>query len=148
MERIKYKGEEIAIVVRHDYQAEGAEFFTEDANPLQVGLIKYSPGHVITPHKHLYEAQTIDEMQEVIYIIRGKARLTMYDVETKEIIKQTELAAGDFLLHKKQAHGFEYLEETVIFEVKQGPYQGSQEAKLYLEPQNSKDLLQDDQPKT
>jgi len=139
MERIEYKGEEIAIVVRHDYPLEGARFFTEDENPLQVGLIKYSPGHVITPHKHLYKAETINEMQEVIYIVRGKARLTMYDAETKEAIKQTELCAGDFLLHKKQAHGFEYLEDTVIFEVKQGPYQGIQEAKLYLENSSTKE---------
>jgi cupin fold WbuC family metalloprotein len=133
VEPVKYKGEEIAIIVRYGYKADGANFFTKDDNPLQVGLIQYAPGHMITPHKHLYRPETITEMQEVIYIVRGKARLTMYDSDTEAVIMQTDLVAGDFLLQKQQAHGFEYLEETVIFEVKQGPYQGLQDAKLYLE---------------
>lgn len=137
MESIKYQGDEIAIVIRANYQVDGAKFFTGGDNPLQVGLIKYSAGHTIAPHKHLFKPEMIKEMQEVIYIVRGRARLKMYDADTKEVIAQTELLAGDFLLHKQQAHGFEYLEETVIFEVKQGPYQGIQDAKLYLEPQTS-----------
>lgn len=133
MERVRYNDEEVAIIVRHDYPVQGAEFFTDDDDPLQVGLIGYMSGHAIAPHQHPYKAGTINEMQEVIYIVRGRVRLTMYDTKTKKVIKQTELSAGDFLLHKKQAHGFEYLEDTVIFEVKQGPYQGRQESKLYLE---------------
>jgi quercetin dioxygenase-like cupin family protein len=132
IERIKHKGEEIAIIVRHDHPVEGAEFITDDANPLQVGMLRRHAGQIAPAHKHLYEPQVIDVLQEIIYVVEGKLRLTIYDGESEEVIKQTEMTAGDMVIHKKEAHGVEFLEETLIYEVKQGPYPGDKEAKVFL----------------
>ena len=57
-------------------------------------------------------------------------RVTVYD-EVWEVLKEEVLSAGDFLVFLEGGHSLTMLEKTRLIEVKQGPYLGDAEAKIY-----------------
>lgn len=128
---ITHLEEVIAIIIRENHQVNDLEFFTEDQDPLQVGMHNKKKGVTLTPHIHLSNTKVVSEIQEVLYIIEGKLKVTYYTIEG-ETISTFILGKGDTLIHRRGGHGFEMLEDTKIIEVKQGPYPGTQHAKIYL----------------
>lgn len=129
---IKHQGTVVALIVRSYHQVENVSFFTPDENPLQVGLHSKSKGHKIAPHVHTTQALQIQDIHEVFYLVSGKIRLTMYDHVSGQKIKSVILKAGDAAIHMGEGHGLDFLQDSVLFEVKQGPYPGVKTAKVYL----------------
>jgi len=56
--------------------------------------------------------------------------LDLYDDRHIPICSR-ELTAGDVVVLLSGGHGFRMLEDSVLIEVKQGPYFGSQEKELF-----------------
>jgi mannose-6-phosphate isomerase-like protein (cupin superfamily) len=129
---IKYQGKTVAQVIRADHQVTNLQFFTPDANPLQVGIHHKQAKIKVAPHVHTAQNVKISEVHEVFYIIKGKVRLTMYAHQTGKKIRSVILKTGDSAVHMGEGHGLDFLEETRLFEVKQGPYQGVTTSKVYL----------------
>jgi len=61
--------------------------------------------------------------QEVLLIKKGKVKVNFYDKEKKFTGAET-VSGGDVILLCAGGHGFEILEDTVMIEIKQGPYTG------------------------
>ncbi|MEO8581499.1 MAG: hypothetical protein ABI425_02850 [Patescibacteria group bacterium] len=131
IEHIIFLEEKIATIVRGTHTVENLEFFTDDTNPLQVGMHSKKAGTNLTPHIHLSKTKVITEIQEVLYLIKGKVKVTFYTIEG-DIIDEKTLNTGDIAILMKLGHGFEVIEDSLILEVKQGPYPGTQHAKIYL----------------
>ena len=131
IKRIQHLGQDAALVIRAGHPIENLEFFTDDLSPLQVGIHNKKQGVSLTPHIHLSDTKVVTEIQEVLYIISGKVKATYYTIDG-DVIDSVILEAGDSLIHFRMGHGFEILEPARIFEVKQGPYPGTQHAKIYL----------------
>ena len=132
VETIRHEGKTIAIVFRDNLAVNGIRFFTDQNNPFQVGAHRRPKGTVITPHLHAMEKPlTITSIQEILFIKKGKVRLTMYTGQGVGIARKI-LTTGDSVLLMDLAHGVELMEDSEIFEVKQGPYPGSKNAKIYL----------------
>ena len=55
--------------------------------------------------------------------------------DDKEYLKSVVVTDGDVILLVSGGHGFECLEETMMLEVKQGPYAGEND-KIRFEPHN------------
>lgn len=128
---INYLGELVAIIVRAKHQVENLEFVTDENNPLQVGFHNKKAGISLTPHIHISNTKVIDKVQEVLYIIEGKVEATFYTIDG-DIIDKVLLKTGDTLVQISMGHGFKIIEPSKIFEVKQGPYPGTQHAKIYF----------------
>jgi hypothetical protein len=129
---ISYNNRPIAIILRHDIDVDGIRFFTEPENAFQVGLHHRSKGLVLPPHIHkIQKSITVKEIQEVLLILSGSIRLTLYSRDGNVLGKRI-LKTNDGVLLMREGHKIEYLEETRMFEVKQGPYPGSKNAKIYL----------------
>ncbi len=84
-------------------------------------------GTVIPVHQHLNAAETI-------VLLRGKLQITYYDNE-KKVIKSNILEpfSDSFGVHipKGTWHGVDVLEPgTVVFEVKEGPYEPLKESEI------------------
>lgn len=133
---ISHHGQEVAKIIRHSHKVKDLEFFTDDLNPLQVGMHNKSKGTSLTPHIHLSDTKVITEVQEVLYIVSGKVKVTYYTIDG-DMIDSVVLSRGDILIHYRMGHGFEILEDAQIFEIKQGPYPGTQHAKIYLKNENA-----------
>lgn len=132
IEKIEWAGKIFALIIRSNYELEGADFITPTSNSLQIGILKHKQGMNIKPHIHNNFPRTINETQEVLHIVRGKVEAEFYDNAARKI-GSTILDSGDTILLLSGGHGFKFLEDTKMIEVKQGPYANTEKDKIPLE---------------
>lgn len=122
IENILDNGEIVAIIFYNRPIDPGVHFYTKNESTLQVGKQFRLKGEQIKPHQHLpVKMQKKETLQEVLYIEKGRVKINFYNDHWEEIDSKI-LSQGDMILLIKGGHGFEMLEETVMIEVKQGPY--------------------------
>lgn len=93
---------------------------------LQVACFALSKDKATKPHKHLKQIRTTDITQESWIVISGEIKITLYDLDDKQI-KETTLKSGDCLITFRGGHELIALEEnTIIYEYKTGPYLGKE----------------------
>lgn len=122
----------LALIVRHDYDKAGISFFTPDDFSQQLAYMHHPAGHVILPHVHNEVRREVLYTKEVLVIKKGKMRCDFYS-DDKEYLKSEIVSSGDVILLANGGHGFECMEETEMFEIKQGPYAGEND-KTRFEP--------------
>ena len=110
-----------AIIVRKDFHREGVTFVTDGTGLLELGYMSHPTGHAITPHKHLPYPRNTLGTQEVLFLKVGRMRVDFY-TDQHICVGSRELLAGDWIILLAGGHGFEILEASVLFEVKNGPY--------------------------
>lgn len=138
IEQIMHDGELLAIVIRSDFQKDGIEFFTESDSPMQLGYMQRQKGYEISPHVHRRVRRVVDELNEVLWIKRGRVRVDFY-TSRKEYVRSGELAQNDVVLLIGGGHGFTMLEDTEIIEAKQGPYVGDRDKERFDRPKSAGD---------
>ena len=94
-------------------------------DPVQRLLNAMEPGTIVPVHRHLQTAETI-------VLLRGKLKVVFYDDEKKATDSfLLEENSNSFGIHIPKGiwHGVEILKSgTVIFEVKEGPYEPLRES--------------------
>ena len=125
-------GQIIAIIVRSDFNKPGIHFFTPDDFSQQLAYMHHPAGHVILPHVHNEVKREVLYTKEVLVIKRGKMRCDFYS-DNKEYLESAVVETGDVILLAAGVHGFECIEETEMYEIKQGPYAGDND-KTRFEP--------------
>ena len=128
-ESVASNGQVLAYIVRGTPEAENTEFHTPDEIELQAGFIVYSAGNAIAPHKHAQVSRNIDRHCEVIVVRKGCCEVDIFD-EENDLVATHTLRMGDLAILVSGGHGFRMLEDTILLEVKQGPYYGPQEKVL------------------
>jgi hypothetical protein len=126
IERVFHQDTLCAIIIRADYQKEGIEFFTPGQFSQQLGYMKRAAGYCVPAHVHNKVRREITLTNEVLFLKRGKIRIDFYSQEQTRFQSRV-LSAGDVILLAAGGHGLEFLEESEIIEVKQGPYSGDQD---------------------
>lgn len=128
-----YSGKKlVAVVYRSNIPVEGVKFLTPPDNHFQIGLHSRQKGLQLPPHVHkTNNSLKVDSMQEVLYVVEGKIRVNLYS-QKGQLLKRKTLSSGDSILLASQGHGVDFLENSRIFEVKQGPYLGAAQAKVYF----------------
>ena len=121
VEIITQSGQTIAIIVRNEFSKDGVEFFTNNDFSQQLGYMKHKKGDVIKEHVHVLHIREVKYTQETLIIKRGRVKVNFYYPD-KTFFTSRELKTGDVILLASGGHGFEFLEETEMIEVKQGPY--------------------------
>ena len=119
-------GKTLAIVIKHDFNEPGITFCTPDDYSQQMAYMHHPAGHVILPHVHNEVKREVLYTKEVLVIKKGKLRCDFY-TDDHEYIKSVELVSGDVILLASGGHGFVCLEETEMYEIKQGPYAGEKD---------------------
>lgn len=126
IEQINSNDEILGIIIYHDYRKDGIAFFTPNEFSQQLGYMKHNKGDTIQEHVHILHLREIKYTQETLFIKSGRVRVNFY-TEDKQYLTSRELTTGDVALLASGGHGFEFLEETEMIEVKQGPYCGDQD---------------------
>lgn len=132
IEKIYCREELVAIIIRNTFDKEGIEFVTPGDFSQQMAYMHHKKGHQIIPHFHNEVKRTVHYTQETLVIKKGKVKVNFYDGDCL-YQKHVVLAEGDVILLAGGGHGFEILEETVMIEIKQGPYAGDAD-KTRFEP--------------
>lgn len=121
IETVIHEHRTLAIILRSSHSGEGIQFFTPPDYSQQLGYMKRPAGYKIQPHVHLRVERKSTLTQEVLFVKKGRVRVSFYDDGDCKIAER-EIATGDVILLSEGGHGFEMLEESELIEVKQGPY--------------------------
>ena len=119
-------GRLIALILRRGYMPENTEFVTPNQLNQQLGFIVYPKGGIIKRHKHRPLERRIIGTQEVLFVRAGMLEAELYS-NTGELVAIRILEEGDVLILVDAGHGFKMLKDTVLLEIKQGPYIGVEE---------------------
>jgi len=130
------RGNLIAIVLPEHIDTKGATFFTPPDFSQQVGLLRHPKGATVRPHVHKLVKRKIERTQEVLHVKKGKVAVLLYD-ENRKYLGTRILKKGDTILLAGGGHGIEVLQDSLMLEIKQGPYAGVDD-KEYLKENKKK----------
>ena len=122
-ETIAVDGTVLAYVAHNGSLPSETRFLTPVDCNLQVGYVVYPAGGEILRHMHLPVERHIVGTSEVIVVEHGRCEVDVYD-DDRTVVATRELQAGDIVIAVTGGHGFRIREDTVLLEIKQGPYPG------------------------
>jgi len=126
LEHISSNNETLAYIIRAELMFPATTFVTPPEFQQQVGFIVYAAGSEIARHEHLPLERRIVGTSEVLIVRQGRCQIDIYD-NRRDLVATRELHRGDIVLMVNGGHGFRLLEDTVLLEIKQGPYVGLKE---------------------
>jgi quercetin dioxygenase-like cupin family protein len=130
-ETIAYEGRTLCIIVRAEPAPDSTKFYTPTNFNLQVGKIVYPAGSEIPRHKHYPVRPSIAcNTSEVLVVQKGRMIVELYNDDYK-LLCGREVGVGDVVVLMSGGHGFRLIEDTVLLEVKQGPYGGREEKEIF-----------------
>jgi hypothetical protein len=130
VEQISHDGRVLAFVIRGQASAPETTFFTADDSTFQAGFVVYPAGGAVQPHVHLPLERRVIGTAELLVVRSGRCVVDLY-ADDRLIVTSRELSTGDAVLSLGGGHGFRMLEDTVILELKQGPYVGGNEKERF-----------------
>lgn len=130
MEEIRHEGRMIGMIIRAAPVPESTVFYTPDDLHLQVGKIVYAANGTIKRHRHKPIRRSVAGSSEVLVVQKGRMIIDIY-ADGQTIHSSQELGPGDVVILVAGGHGFRFLEDTVLLEVKQGPYLGQEEKESF-----------------
>jgi hypothetical protein len=120
----------VALVLRAGHKPGETTFLTPPELTQQLGLIVYGAGSAIPAHFHRPAPRQLVGTSEVIVVRSGRCLVNFYSKE-RRLVATREMAPGDVVLIFDCGHGFRMLEDTVLLEIKQGPYAGVEERERF-----------------
>ncbi len=126
VEVIKQGEVTIAMIVKSGYMPDRTEFLTPHTFTQQVGFITYPKGGETEPHVHKQQERIITDTSECLLVRKGRVEISFFGAG-KEPLAIRDLLEGDVVLLVTGGHGLRYCEDTVLLEIKQGPYLGPEE---------------------
>jgi hypothetical protein len=130
IEIITSQGQTLCYVIRHNTCPEKTTFITPPDAKQQVGFIVYPKDGIIPRHTHRPLERHIVGMAEVLVVRSGHCQIEVY-AEDKSLVTSRDLYQNDVVLMVGGGHGFRILEDTVLLEIKQGPYLGADDKELF-----------------
>jgi uncharacterized protein with PhoU and TrkA domain len=130
IEQITWNGQSLCYIVRVDLVPKKTTFLTPPEFKQQVGFIVYAAGEEIARHVHRPLERHLVGTSEVLIVKKGHCLIDIYN-DDRELVATRELIPGDIMLMVGGGHGFRMLEDTVLLEIKQGPYTGVEEKERF-----------------
>jgi hypothetical protein len=130
IETISHQNQALCILIHASYLPDQTTFLTPPEYKQQVGFVVYPKDGEVIRHTHRPLERHLVGTSEVILIKKGRCLLDIYN-DARELVATRELGLGDLMLMVGGGHGFKMLEDTVLLEIKQGPYTGLDEKERF-----------------
>jgi len=130
VELITANDQTLCYVIRAKTRPRQTTFITPPEAKQQDGFIVYPKDSVIPRHIHRPLERHIIGMAEVLVVRSGQCQIEVYDQE-KNLVTTCDLYKNDVVLMVGGGHGFQIREDTVLLEIKQGPYLGADDKELF-----------------
>lgn len=102
----------------------GTTFFGSPEERLQFSTLRYKKGKILQDHIHKHRSRIVEQTQESWVVLKGKAKVRIF-AETKILLREQIITAGQFFISYRGGHGYEILEdETIVIENKLGDFVG------------------------
>jgi len=130
VEHITWNSQHIATIIHRDYMPDTTTFISPDSYYQQAGFVVYPKGGEVARHSHLPLQRHLIGTPETLIIRKGQAEVKLYALD-KSYLGVWILEEGDIILLVAGGHFLRCLEDTVFFELKQGPYTGLVEKETF-----------------
>jgi hypothetical protein len=130
IETILFSGQVLCVLIRSAFMPDQTTFLTPPEYKQQVGYVVYPQNGEVARHVHVPLERHLIGTSEVILVKKGACLLDVYN-DAHELVATRELKTGDLMLMVGGGHGFRMQEETVLLEIKQGPYTGMEEKERF-----------------
>ncbi len=122
IEKIIYKKKILAIIINSTkFKKKGVHFTSPNNFTKQVGIINFNKNHLIKPHTHIKYLRKIHRTSEVLFITKGLLRVDFYKGNKKYLYSKI-LKKNDIIILNEGSHGFKFLKNCSMIEIKQGPF--------------------------
>ena len=129
-EELRCEGKLVGYVVRAGSDPTATTFVTDRDASFQLGFVVRERGAEVARHLHLPVNRELDVTAEALLVRRGRCLLDLFG-EDQRPAGTVELRTGDLCLLLGGGHGFRMLEDTVLLELKQGPYAEQEDKKRF-----------------
>jgi mannose-6-phosphate isomerase-like protein (cupin superfamily) len=130
VEHIIFRDKPLAYIIRGELNPAKTTFLTPPEFKQQVGFVVCPAGGQIQRHVHNPLERHLIGTSEVLLVRKGRCEVDIYG-DDREIVATREIREGDILLTVAGGHGFRMVEDTVLLEVKQGPYTGIEDKERF-----------------
>jgi hypothetical protein len=130
VEHVTWHSQHIATIIRANFLPNKTTFVTPDDYYQQAGFVVYPQGGAVQRHIHLPLQRHLVGTPETLLVRQGQVEADLYAID-KSFLGTWVLNEGDLLLLVGGGHGFRFVEDTVLLEIKQGPYTGLKEKEQF-----------------
>jgi hypothetical protein len=130
IEVIQADGQILCYIIRRNFRPSHTTFITPPESKQQVGFIVYPADGTIPRHSHRALERHLVGMSEVLLVRDGRCQIEIYDHQQK-LVDTRDLHQNDVVILVGGGHGFRIQEDTVLLEIKQGPYLGVNDKELF-----------------
>ncbi len=130
IQRVCWQDQCLAVVIRTEFAPDRTTFLTPPEYKQQVGFVVYPAGGEIQRHVHRPLERRLVGTSEVLIVKQGRCEVDIYN-DDRQLVTTLELGEGDVMLMVGGGHGFRMLDDTILLEVKQGPYTGVDEKERF-----------------
>jgi hypothetical protein len=132
IERITHEGITYAEVIWSDVSVDHTTFFSPPESSFQFGLLAHKSGFVEPPHYHKVISKNIPDLQQMFVVQKGVIAVEFYDNDGG-MFREVILRTGDAILLADGTHAIRVLEDMQCVSVKQGPFTGAENDKVFVE---------------
>jgi hypothetical protein len=132
VESIEHNGVRYAEVIWADTKVDHTTFYSPEASSFQFGLLAHKAGFCEPAHYHKPFTRQIDDLQQMFVVQRGVVVVELYTDDGRRM-KEIVLRAGDAIVLIHGTHAIRVLEDMQCISVKQGPFLGSENDKVFVE---------------
>jgi hypothetical protein len=120
----------LSVIIRGTVMPEKTTFITPDEFYQQAGFVVYPASGIVANHTHKPIERHLIGTPETLLLRKGKMISRFFNAH-HELKGETILQEGDMVMLVNGGHGFTMLEDTVLLEIKQGPYTGLEEKERF-----------------
>jgi hypothetical protein len=131
IEVIEYQGIKYAEVIWADIKVDKTVFFSPPESSFQFGLLAHEAGFQEPPHFHKETRREIYDLQQMFVVQRGIVAVILYDDEGS-LLREIVLKTGDAIVLIHGVHAIRVIEDMQCISVKQGPFLGDKEDKIFV----------------
>ena len=131
VETVEFNGVKYAEIIWADTHVEETTFYSPAESSFQFGLLAHEAGFVEPPHYHRTNGKTIDDLQQMFVVQKGVVIVELYE-DDGALLREVEMNAGDAIVLIHGVHAIRVVEDMQCISVKQGPYLGEKEDKVFI----------------
>lgn len=132
VEIVEHGGKKYAEIIWAKERVDKTTFYSPAESSFQFGLLAHKAGFAEPPHYHKPVERTINDLQQMFVVQRGVVAVELYD-DDGNLLREIEMHAGDAIVLIHGVHAIRVIEDMQCISVKQGPYLGEEEDKVFVD---------------
>lgn len=139
IETIDYNGLRYAEIIWADTTVEHTTFFSPSESSFQFGLLAHKAGFIEPAHYHKPITRLISDLQQMFVVQNGVVVVQLFS-DDGILFREVTLRKGDAIVLIHGAHAIRVVEDMQCISVKQGPFLGTEQDKVFVEKKNDPGL--------